>query len=150
MMGSDPAPLTLTIPSDLRMLSVARSFVDAACQLGALDKHTMNAIVLASSEAITNIIRHAHRNRPGAHLQLQMRLLPGLVEILLYDQGDPFDIAAVPELDPTELRLGGRGVYLMRALMDDLSTQPREGRGNVLRMIKRIPHAGGEAVSKVS
>ena len=149
-MGSDPAPLTLTIPSDLRMLSVARSFVDAACQLGALDKHTMNAIVLASSEAITNIIRHAHRNQPGAHLPLQMRLLPDLVEILLYDQGDPFDITAVPHLDPTELRVGGRGVYMMRALMDGLSSQPREGRGNVLRMIKRLPPGAGNTVSKVS
>ena len=81
----------------------------------------MNAIILASSEAITNIIRHAHRNQPGAICRLQMRFLPDLVEILLYDQGDPFDIAAVPQLDPAELRVGGRGVYLMRALMDDLS-----------------------------
>jgi serine/threonine-protein kinase RsbW len=140
--ANGPAPLTLTIPSDLRMLSVARSFVDAACQLGALDKHTMHAIVLASSEAITNIIRHAHRNRPGAHLQLQMRLLPDLVEVLLYDVGEPFDIASVPQLDPTELRVGGRGVFLMRALMDDLTSRPREGRGNVLRMVKRLPPRG--------
>lgn len=143
-MGSDPAPLTLTIPSDLRMLSVARSFIGAACQLGALDKHTMHAIVLASSEAITNIIRHAHCNQPGTPLQLQMRLLPGSVEILLYDLGEPFDIAAVPSLDPTELRVGGRGVFLMRHLMDDLSSRPREGRGNILRMIKRLPPPGAQ------
>jgi anti-sigma regulatory factor (Ser/Thr protein kinase) len=44
---------------------------------------------------------------------------------------------AVPPLDPSEVRVGGRGIFLMRSLMDELSIQPRQGRGNVLRMVKR-------------
>jgi len=55
----------------------------------------------------------------------------------LLDQGAPFDLDAVPKLDPRELRIGGRGVFLMRALMDELSCQPRGERGNTLRMVKR-------------
>jgi serine/threonine-protein kinase RsbW len=138
-MTSDDQPLTLTIPSDLRMLSVARAFVDAVCQVSDLDKSTVHAIVLATGEAVSNIIRHAHQDRPGALLQMRCQLLADAVEILLFDEGDPFDIAMVPHLDPGELRVGGRGVFLMRALMDELSSQPREGRGNILRMVKRRP-----------
>jgi serine/threonine-protein kinase RsbW len=138
-MASVSPALILTIPSDLRMLSVARSFALAVCQVCALDKHTMQAIMLSSSEAITNIIRHAHHDRPGAPLQLQFRLFPDFMELLLYDEGEPFDITAVPHLDPAELRVGGRGVFLMRALMDELSCRPREGSGNILRMVKRLP-----------
>ena len=44
---------------------------------------------------------------------------------------------AVPHLDPAELRVGGRGVYIMRTIMDELTCQPRGERGNVLRMVKR-------------
>jgi serine/threonine-protein kinase RsbW len=121
------------------MLSVARAFVGAVCQVCDLDKNTVHAIVLATGEAVSNVMRHAHQDRPGALLQLKCRLLSEGVEILLFDEGEPFDITLVPHLDPGEMRVGGRGVFLMRALMDELSSQPREGRGNILRMVKRRP-----------
>jgi serine/threonine-protein kinase RsbW len=138
-MTSDYPPLTLTLPSDLRMLSVARAFIDAVGQVCELDRSTVHALVLATGEAVSNVVRHAHQDRPGAQLQVQCRLCPGSIEILLLDEGDPFDITAVPHLDPGELRVGGRGVFLMRALMDELSCQPRDGRGNILRMVKHRP-----------
>jgi serine/threonine-protein kinase RsbW len=136
---TDGSPLTLTIPSDLRMLGVARAFVEAACHINDLERCTVHAVVLATGEAVTNIIRHAHHNRPHAQLQIQCRLHADGIEVLLLDEGEPFDLAAVPELDPGELRVGGRGIFLMRTLMDELSCAPRAGHGNVLRMLKRRP-----------
>ncbi len=135
-MVSDRSPLTLTIPSDLRMLSVARSFIEAACQVGTLDKSATCAVVLAASEAFTNIIRHAHRHCPEAFLQIQCWLNPGGIEVCFHDEGAPFDLDSVPHLKPGELRIGGRGVYLMRTLMDELHCTPRPEGGNTLRMKK--------------
>ncbi len=136
-MAQDSPRVTLTLPTDLRMLSVARAFVEAVCQAHGLDKPTTHAFILATAEAVSNIIRHAHRNRPDAQFQIQCRFGAETFELSFLDEGDPFDIAAVPHLDPTELRVGGRGVYLMRALMDELTCQPRGERGNALRMVKR-------------
>jgi serine/threonine-protein kinase RsbW len=130
-------PLTLTVPSELRMLTVTRAFIEAVCQANNLDKATTHAIVLATSEAVSNIIRHAHHDRPEAQLQIQCFLAPDSMEIRMLDEGEPFDVASVPHLDPSEIRVGGRGVFLMRALMDEVSTQPRSERGNTLRMVKR-------------
>jgi serine/threonine-protein kinase RsbW len=130
-------PFTLTIPSDLRMLSVARAFIEAICQTEDMDRNTIHNIVLAMGEAVTNIIRHGHRENPEASVQISCRIDRDVVEILLLDEADPFDLAAVPYMDPGELRVGGRGVYLMRALMDELSCQPLGARGNALRMVKR-------------
>ena len=128
---------TLVVPSDLRMLSVVRAFVEAVCQASDLDKRTLHAVILATGEAVSNVIRHAHRDKPDAQLQIQCTASDDAFEICLHDEGAPFDITAVPALDPGELRLGGRGVYLMRALMDELSCRPCGERGNVLRMVKR-------------
>jgi serine/threonine-protein kinase RsbW len=136
-MSLDNPRLTLTLPSDLHMLAVARAFVEAVSQTAGLDRTTIHAVVLATSEAVSNIIRHAHHDRPDAHLQIQCRLRADAIEIHFLDEGAPFDIEAVPQLDPTELRVGGRGVFLMRALMDELTCQPRGERGNTLRMVKR-------------
>jgi serine/threonine-protein kinase RsbW len=130
-------PLTLTVPSDLRLVPVARAFVEAVCHAGGMDQATTNAVVLATNEAIHNAIRHAHRNRPDAAVQLQCVLREGAIEVCLLDEGEPFDVSSVPHLDPSEIRVGGRGVYLMRTLMDELKCCPRGGRGNALRMVKR-------------
>ena len=133
-----PCP-TLTVPSDPRMLSVARTFVEAVCQARKVDRTTIHAIILATGEAVTNIVRHAHRDRPDCSFQIQCQVGPETVEVTLLDQGEPFDFSQVPHLAPGELRLGGRGVYLMRVLMDEISCQTVGERGNRLRMVKRWP-----------
>lgn len=146
-MASDEAPWTLTIPSDLRLLALARAFVQAVCQVAGFDDRATHAIVMATDEATNNVIRHAHSGHPEAPLQIQCLFVKDGIEVRLIDEGAPFDLNAVPHLDPAELRVGGRGVFLMRALMDELSCQPRGDRGNTLRMIKRCPGrpAAGQA-----
>src|SRR5262249_24421204 len=95
------------------------------------------AIVVAVDEAVNNVIRHGHRHDTAMSFQLECHVSPHCLEIRLIDEGEPFDLTAVPKLDPSGLRIGGRGVYLMRTLMDEVSCEPRGPRGNTLRLIKR-------------
>jgi serine/threonine-protein kinase RsbW len=136
---------TLTLPSEPRMLSVARTFVEAVCQAQRLDRTLIHSLVLVTGEAFTNIVRHAHRNVPQAQMEIRLQIYADAISLTFQDQGDPFDLAAVPELAPGELRIGGRGIYLMRTLMDELSCEPRADQaGNTLRMVKRLrPLAAG-------
>jgi serine/threonine-protein kinase RsbW len=131
---------SIALPSELRMLSVARTFVEAVCQACHLDRSTLHALVLVTGEAITNIVRHAHRDRPRAQMEIRLELAMDRAVLTFIDQGEPFDIGAVPHLDPSELRIGGRGVYLMRTLMDEVTCAPRgQGQpGNTLRLVKRL------------
>ncbi len=136
-MAATPAPWNLTLASDLRLLALARSFVEGVCRVAGCDEKTTHAVVVATDEAVNNVMRHAHQGRPEATIQIQCFLHPDSIEVRLLDEGAPFDLASVPHLDPGELRIGGRGVFLMRALMDELSCQPRGECGNTLRMVKR-------------
>lgn len=137
-------PLVLILPSDLSVLPVVRKFVEAVCQLGGLDQTAMEAIVLATNEATSNVIRHAHQGRRETPVRVECILLDEAIEVSLYDQGEPFDVAGVPHLDPAEMRVGGRGVFLMRALVDELTCCRGDNGGNVLRMVKR---SGGAAAA---
>lgn len=142
-MALDPPPWSLTIPSDLRLLALARAFVEAVCQVAGLDEQDTHAVVLATDEATNNIMRHAYQGRPGAPVQIQCFIRPDRLEIRLHDEGAPFDLSAVPQLNPAELRIGGRGVFLMRKLMDELTVEHQGDHGNTLRMVKRLrPHEG--------
>jgi serine/threonine-protein kinase RsbW len=143
-MPSDPPVLTLILPSDLRLMGVVRSFVQAACQASEVPETIVHQIVLATNEAASNVVRHAHHESPEAALQVLCRITPELVEICVLDEGAPFDVNAVPDLDPAEIRVGGRGVFLMRKLMDELSCERRGEHGNLLRMVKRLgPSSAG-------
>jgi serine/threonine-protein kinase RsbW len=139
----DGATFSLIFPSDLRMLSVARSFIEAASEAYRLDRTMTNALMIVTGEAITNIVRHAHQNRPGTQIEIQLQIQKDAAVMTFADEGPPFDLNAVPELPPGEMRIGGRGIYLMRTLMDELTCEPRgAGRsGNLLRMRKRFNSA---------
>lgn len=136
-MPPDREPIILSIASDRRFLPLVRALIEAVCQFGGLERSVADAVILATHEAADNIIRHAHGYRADAMLQIQCCFVPEGLEISLLDEGEPFDVAAVPHLDPAELRVGGRGVYLMRSLMDELICEARGNRGNCLRMFKR-------------
>jgi anti-sigma regulatory factor (Ser/Thr protein kinase) len=69
-------PWSLTIPSDLRLLGLARCFVEGVCRVAGFDERATNAIVLATDEATNNIIRHAHCDNPDAPLQIQCYFTP--------------------------------------------------------------------------
>ena len=141
-------PLELTVPSEARYLVVVRSFVEAACQIVGLEAKATQALSLAVHEAAANVMRHAHRGRPELRLRLECHLRPHGIEVHLHDQGEPFDPAAAPHLDPSELRPGGRGIFLMRALVDELVCSPGPGGGNVLKLVKRrrlAPGRGADA-----
>jgi serine/threonine-protein kinase RsbW len=140
-MPVESPPWSLTIPSDLRLLALARAFIEAVCQVAGLDERDTNAVVLATDEATNNVMRHAHRDRPNAQLLIQCFVGEDRLEIRLHDEGEPFDLAAVPHMNPAELRVGGRGVFLMRRLMDELTVEPRLDHGNTLRMVKHLQPA---------
>src|SRR5688500_6743821 len=96
---NDPT-FSLTLPSELRMLSVARSFVEAICQAYQLDRTITHALVIATGEAITNIVRHAHQNRTNAQIELQLQIHADAVVLIFEDEGAPFDLQSVPQLPP--------------------------------------------------
>jgi len=138
-LGMNRPTFALTLPSDLRMLSVARTFVEAVCQACALERALLHALVLATGEAVTNIVRHAHRDLSQAEMQIHLEVRADGVLLTFIDQGQPFDISTVPQLPPGELRIGGRGVFLLRTLMDEVACHPRGDQpGNALRLFKRV------------
>ncbi len=136
-MAWEPLPFVITLPSDPVHLNTARGFIVAACRAGGLDPTATDALALAVHEALHNVIKHAHGHQVDVPLEIRCFPGPEVVEVHILDEGEPFDLTAVPCLDPAELRVGGRGVFLMRALTDELSIQTRGPRGNVLRLVKR-------------
>lgn len=128
---------TLIVPGNPEALTVVRGMVDAVCKLADCDDQTRYEIVTAVNEACSNVITHAYSGEQQQPITLQCSVSDEGLEVRLRDKGHRFDFDAVPELDPTEVRSGGRGVFLMRRFLDDVSSAVAPDGGNELRMFKR-------------
>jgi serine/threonine-protein kinase RsbW len=99
------------------------------------------SIELAVHEALVNAVLHGNRMNPYKRVYVACRCyIDGEISITIRDQGQGFDSRSIP--DPTapenQLSAHGRGIYLMRASMDEVHFE--EG-GVVVRMRKK-PNAG--------
>ena len=101
-------------------------------------------IEMALHEALVNAVVHGNQEDPNKLVEIACRCsMDGEVSITVRDQGQGFDCRAIP--DPTapenQMSTHGRGIYIMRASMDEVYFD--EG-GAVVRMRKK-PNAGPEA-----
>ncbi|HSJ58033.1 MAG TPA: SpoIIE family protein phosphatase [Anaerolineae bacterium] len=95
---------------------------------------------LATSEIVTNVIRHAYRARAG-EVRCEITLLPDRIAVDLYDTGEAFDPAGVPTPDPKHPREGGYGLAIARQVVDELVYTPATPGGNHWHLTKRAPAA---------
>lgn len=127
--------IELTITSHPRWMKLVRQIVQAFADEAGLDPKNAHAVTLAVGEAIGNVIKHAYNGAADRRFSLACSSNGTGLEVRIEDQGDPFDPLQRETLPPEEIRPGGRGIYLMRTLMDELEYE-RRGDTNIVRMRK--------------
>jgi sigma-B regulation protein RsbU (phosphoserine phosphatase) len=126
-------------PGELRTL---RAALRPALDHAGVEPELRDQLVLAVDEACCNVIRHAY-DACGCHgdIALVLRRHEDVLEFELADEAPPVDPSKVKPRDLSECRPGGLGINIIDATMDEWIITPRaDGRGNVLRMKKRVPH----------
>lgn len=94
-------------------------------------------INLVLTEAMANAIRHANEGDPDKEVHISIAILGKRLNIKVYDQGQGFDICTLPTPDFKSLDEHGRGVYIIRSLMDKVTYRKLKS-GYVLEMIKTL------------
>lgn len=92
-------------------------------------------INLVLTEAMANVIRHSVDAKAGEALHVTLRVENRKLTIKVYDQGQGFKLCDLPEPPPSCLAEHGRGIFIIKTLMDRVSYQKYDG-GHVLEMEK--------------
>lgn len=137
--------LALRVPSDLVLIDDAVALVLRHLEEQYPDLHSLRFNVrVALCEALTNAILYGNRADRSKMVDLTARYGPAAVEIHVTDEGSGFDHDAVPDptLPENIQRPDGRGVFLIRRLMDEVRFNAK---GNSVCMKLRRSQPGSTA-----
>lgn len=137
LMRRSSVRMDFLIPSDLTyVIGVNYQISNLLKEFGYPPQDTRVNIPLACDEAITNAIIHGNRSNPDKKVSIQIYVSPNRFRIRVRDEGDGFEVDRV--VDPTRgdalLRPSGRGVYLMRNIMDSVDFKEN---GRVVELEKK-------------
>jgi len=112
----------LSLKSDPKNVSRVEPFVESVFKEYQLSPEIYGNILISLTEAVTNAIMHGNKNDISKLVRVQTRKLKSQMAFLVSDEGIGFDFETLP--DPTApenlLKIGGRGVFLMQQLSDDV------------------------------
>ena len=128
----------IMIASHPRWLRMARSLVEIFCREYPGDAATVRAVVLAVDESLANIMKHAYGGDQARPIRVICRCDWSAVTIEICDDGREFNPFAQAVPPPDEMRLGGRGIFLISSVMDECEYL-RENGWNRVRLTKRLP-----------
>ncbi len=135
--------LEQVLESTLDSVDGAEETVLREAQQVGFDEDDLHKIGISLRECMVNAVVHGNRYNTRKKVHLKVTRTPERLTIVVGDEGDGFDPAAVP--DPLAgdnlLRGSGRGVMLIQAFMDEFQISKREPRGTEAKMVKYKPKA---------
>jgi len=130
--------LVLELPTDIQSIGNAVDFVMSRCTECEEDARRLNLnFRVGLTEALANAMLYGNAHDPSKSVVVELLMGHGRLEATVRDQGSGFDPASVP--DPTQpeniTRGCGRGLFLMRQLLDEVSYNDQ---GNEVTLVLRL------------
>lgn len=122
-------------------LPAIREFITKFTKELNLKKDIMETLVICTDEVCANIITHNYKSKPGKMIELIVKYSSKWITIDIYDEGfkfNPLKYTTKKNRNLKEIKSQGMGLFLLRKLMDKIQYEYIKGRGNHLRIIKRV------------
>ena len=104
-----------------------------------LDEIQMHKLMVSLTEAVNNAIVHGNKSNPKKKVRVICDCLPELLEFTITDEGKGFrpDKVKNPLHEENLLRTSGRGIFLMRTLMDKVEFEAKP-KGSTVRLVLEL------------
>lgn len=139
-MANEPAKIfSLVAPSNRpNLLQEIESMAEQSALLAGLAEEERDSLAIAVTEVGNNAIIHGNKRAPDKQVHLHITVREGEVRVVIRDEGTGFNPETLSNpLDPENLlRESGRGIFIVRSLMDEMSFDFSKG-GTEITMIKR-------------
>jgi len=115
--------IRIEIPSLSENIRMIESFIDNAKEKYELEDDIYGNIMIAVTESVNNAIKHGNKGDKAKSVSLSLSLEDNSIKFQIKDEGIGFDYDNLP--DPTAPenleKIGGRGIFLMKHLSDEVA-----------------------------
>lgn len=131
----------LRVPNRIEELPSVSEAVETLGRKEAWAPDVSYGVVLALEELAANVVRHGGDEEGASEIEIEIISTDEEVRVEMRDRGKPFDPfheAPAPDIDAAlkDRKIGGLGVHIVKALMDETFYR-REGGRNHVTMVKR-------------
>ncbi len=136
--------LILELPNDIRSIEHAVEYVTRHCTSCCEYARRLNLnFRVGLTEALSNAMLYGNNSDPEKSVRVEVAIKLEEVSVRVTDQGVGFDPTTVPDptLPANISKSGGRGIFLMKAFMDEVQFNDR---GNSVTLVLRFE---GEATA---
>jgi serine/threonine-protein kinase RsbW len=143
-MSSPPKRAEITLETQIESVDLAEDIALRVAAAAGFSEDDCHRIGMSVREAVINAHNYGNQGQKEKKIRLIIELDPEKLTLRVQDQGSGFDPASVPNPCQEEnlLRTSGRGLFLMKAFMDEMEIHRTPQGGTDLVMSKRLPSAG--------
>lgn len=135
----------LHVPSDLKFLTIVENWLLGSLELEVGDyvdwPRQSNRLRLVLAEAYSNVVRHAHRDRPNLPVLIRLELKERDIALEVWDHGQGYDLSTYMAPSPEDMQDGGYGWLIMNRLMDKVEYRLQIDGRNCLKLEASLPEA---------
>jgi serine/threonine-protein kinase RsbW len=135
--------LILELPNDIRSIEHAVEYVMRHCSTCCNYARRFNLNFRAGlTEALSNAMLYGNASDPEKRVRVEVTIRVEEVAVRVTDQGVGFDPTTVPDptLPDNISKSGGRGIFLMKSLMDEVRFNEQ---GNSVTLVLRFEGEAG-------
>jgi serine/threonine-protein kinase RsbW len=146
-MTTNGTVVRLEFCSAFDMLDFVQLVSDHLCKRIGFDEDSMHWVGVAVRESVINAIKHGNQNDERKMVRVEFASSgnhdTGELVIAVRDEGQGFDPESIadPLAPENMLKSSGRGIFLMRNFMDDVSLRRMPEGGMEVRMVKKLARA---------
>ncbi len=128
----------MTLASELQTVQTVEEIAEKFANEAGFDEDTVSHISMVAREAAVNAVMHGNKYDPAKHVTVSFEITGEALTIKIADQGAGLNPEMIPDpLAPENImRSSGRGVFLMRAFMDEVDFRQLDP-GTEITLVKR-------------
>src|SRR6202023_4362892 len=148
-MTEDSKHLEVTLETQVESVNLAEEMCLRVAEAAGFGEDDCYRIGMSVREGVINAFHYGNEERPDKKIHLAVDLTADKMIIHVLDEGAGFKLSDVPDplAEENLLSTSGRGIFLMRAFMDEFTVVSGKTGGAEIVMSKKLPTPGSPSAN---
>lgn len=143
-MAPETKHLEVVLDTHVESVNLAEEMCVRVAEASGFNEDECYRIGMSVREGVINAFHYGNQEKPEKKIHLGVDLTSDRMIIHVMDEGKGFRLKDVPDplAEENLLSTSGRGIFLMKAFMDEFDVVPGRTGGAEIIMSKRLPNPG--------